>query len=63
LSSDAFLEGVHFLAKSHPPDSVGYKSLVRAASDLAAMGATPRRVAPEPGSMGFCGACRARPAR
>jgi thiamine-monophosphate kinase len=42
LSSDAFLEGVHFLAKSHPPDSVGYKSLVRAASDLAAMGATPR---------------------
>src|ERR1700677_4842582 len=42
LSSDAFLEGVHFLAKSYPPDSVGYKSLVRAASDLAAMGATPR---------------------
>src|SRR6202050_4421746 len=42
LSSDAFLEGVHFLAKSHPPASVGYKSLVRAASDLAAMGATPR---------------------
>jgi thiamine-monophosphate kinase len=42
LSCDAFLEGVHFLAKSHPPDSVGYKSLVRATSDLAAMGATPR---------------------
>src|ERR1700732_2841643 len=42
LSCDAFLEGVHFLAKTHPPDSVGYKSLVRAASDLAAMGATPR---------------------
>src|ERR1700689_3770621 len=42
LSSDAFLEGVHFLAKSHPPDSVGYKSLVRAASDLAAMGAKPQ---------------------
>jgi thiamine-monophosphate kinase len=42
LSCDAFLEGVHFLAESYPPDSVGYKSLVRAASDLAAMGATPR---------------------
>jgi thiamine-monophosphate kinase len=41
-SCDAFLEGVHFLANVHPPDSVGYKALVRAASDLAAMGATPR---------------------
>jgi thiamine-monophosphate kinase len=42
LSCDAFIEGVHFLAKTHPPDSVGFKSLVRATSDLAAMGATPR---------------------
>jgi thiamine-monophosphate kinase len=42
LSCDAFLEGVHFLAKAYPPDSVGYKSLVRAASDLVAMGASPR---------------------
>ena len=42
LTCDAFLEGVHFLAKTTPPDSVGYKSLVRATSDLAAMGATPR---------------------
>lgn len=42
LSCDAFLEGVHFLAKSHSPDSVGYKSLVRATSDLAAMGSAPR---------------------
>jgi thiamine-monophosphate kinase len=42
LSCDAFLEGVHFLANTHPPDSVGFKSLVRATSDLAAMGATPR---------------------
>jgi thiamine-monophosphate kinase len=42
VTCDAFLEGVHFLAKTHPPDSVGYKSLVRATSDLAAMGATPR---------------------
>ncbi len=42
LSCDAFLDGVHFLAASYPPDSVGYKSLVRATSDLAAMGAKPR---------------------
>lgn len=42
LSCDAFLEGVHFLADRHPAESVGYKSLARAASDLVAMGATPR---------------------
>lgn len=42
LSCDAFLEGVHFLTRADPPDSVGYKSLVRATSDLAAMGAIPR---------------------
>jgi thiamine-monophosphate kinase len=42
LSCDAFLENVHFRANTHPPDSVGYKSLARATSDLAAMGATPR---------------------
>jgi thiamine-monophosphate kinase len=42
LSCDAFLEGVHFLTQTGPPDSVGYKSLVRATSDLAAMGAVPR---------------------
>ncbi|HEY4948740.1 MAG TPA: thiamine-phosphate kinase [Candidatus Acidoferrales bacterium] len=42
LSCDAYLEHVHFEAKTHPPDSVGYKSLARATSDLAAMGATPQ---------------------
>src|SRR6202795_45443 len=42
LSCDTFLEDVHFRAKTHPPDSVGYKALARATSDLAAMGATPR---------------------
>jgi thiamine-monophosphate kinase len=42
LSCDAFLEGVHFLANRHPADSVGYKALARATSDLAAMGAAPR---------------------
>jgi thiamine-monophosphate kinase len=42
LSCDAFLEGIHFLTKLNPPESVGYKALVRAASDLVAMGASPR---------------------
>jgi thiamine-monophosphate kinase len=42
VSCDSFLERVHFLPGATPPDSVGYKSLIRAASDLAAMGATPR---------------------
>ncbi len=41
LSCDAFLEGVHFRTSTYPPDSIGYKSLARAASDLAAMGANP----------------------
>ena len=42
VSCDAFLEDVHFQLKSHPPESVGYKALARATSDLAAMGAAPR---------------------
>ena len=42
ISVDAFVQGVHFLVEAHPPESVGYKALARAASDLAAMGAKPR---------------------
>ena len=42
ISADQFLEGRHFLARRHPADSVGYKALARATSDLAAMGAEPR---------------------
>lgn len=42
VSCDAFVEDVHFLAATYPPDSVGYKAVVRAASDLVAMGAEPR---------------------
>jgi len=42
LSTDAFVEGSHFLDHLHPPHVVGYKSLARAVSDLAAMGAAPR---------------------
>ena len=42
LTSDWFLEGSHFLPRLHPPDSVGWKCLARAASDIAAVGGTPR---------------------
>ena len=41
VTVDAFLEGVHFLPDRHPAESVGYKALARATSDLAAMGARP----------------------
>jgi thiamine-monophosphate kinase len=42
VTVDAFLEDVHFWADKHPADSVGFKALARATSDLAAMGAKPR---------------------
>lgn len=42
LTSDWFLEGTHFLREKHPPDAVGWKCLARTASDIAAMGGTPR---------------------
>jgi thiamine-monophosphate kinase len=42
LTCDWFLEGTHFLRQEHPPDSVGWKSLARALSDVAAMGGVPR---------------------
>ena len=42
LTCDWFLQGTHFLADRHPPNAVGWKCLVRAASDIAAMGAEPR---------------------
>lgn len=42
LSCDWFLEGTHFLREKHPPDSVGWKCLARALSDIAAMGGKPR---------------------
>ncbi len=42
ITCDSFLENVHFLIRAHPADSVGFKALARATSDLAAMGAVPR---------------------
>lgn len=42
VTTDAFLENVHFLRKTHPPDAVGYKAVARATSDIAAMGARAR---------------------
>jgi thiamine-monophosphate kinase len=42
LTCDWFLEETHFLRRQHPPDSVGWKSLARAVSDIAAMGGQPR---------------------
>ena len=42
VTCDQFLEGAHFTADKHPPDSVGYKALARATSDVLAMGAKPR---------------------
>jgi len=42
LTCDWFLEGTHFLRDKQPPDAVGWKSLARAASDIAAMGGKPK---------------------
>jgi thiamine-monophosphate kinase len=42
LTCDWFLEDLHFLKGLHPADSVGWKCLARAVSDIAAMGGVPR---------------------
>lgn len=42
LTCDWFLQGTHFLPEHHPAHAIGWKSLARAVSDLAAMGAEPR---------------------
>jgi thiamine-monophosphate kinase len=42
LTCDWFLEGSHFLRDKHPPDSIGWKCLARAVSDVAAMGGEPK---------------------
>ena len=42
ITTDAFLENVHFLRNIHAPRAAGYKALARATSDIAAMGARAR---------------------
>jgi thiamine-monophosphate kinase len=42
VTTDAFLENVHFLRNIHPPEAAGHKALARATSDIAAMGARAR---------------------
>ena len=42
LTTDWFLQGTHFLLDKHPADSIGWKCLARAVSDVAAMGGVPR---------------------
>ena len=43
LTCDWFLEGSHFLREKHPPESIGWKCLARAVSDIAAMGGEPKQ--------------------
>jgi thiamine-monophosphate kinase len=42
LTCDWFLAGTHFLCDKDPADSIGWKCLARAVSDIAAMGGSPR---------------------
>lgn len=42
VTTDAFVEGVHFLRRWLTPAAVGARSVLASASDIAAMGATPR---------------------
>jgi thiamine-monophosphate kinase len=42
LTCDWFLQGTHFLTEKHPPESIGWKCLARAVSDVAAMGGQPQ---------------------
>jgi len=41
VTSDQFIEGVHFLSELQPPEAIGYKALARATSDVGAMGGKP----------------------
>ena len=44
VTTDLFLEGIHFRRSWQKPDSLGHKALARGLSDIAAMGGTPRFV-------------------
>ena len=41
VTTDFTLEGRHFRRDTHPPESVGHRSIARGISDIAAMGGTP----------------------
>jgi thiamine-monophosphate kinase len=42
LTTDLFVEDVHFRHSTHRPEDAGWKALARGLSDIAAMGGTPR---------------------
>ena len=42
LTTDLVIESVHFLPDVHQPEAVGYRTLARGLSDIAAMGGEPR---------------------
>lgn len=41
LTTDLFIEGIHFLSSTHRPADIGHKALARGLSDIAAMGGEP----------------------
>ncbi len=42
LTTDLYVEGVHFRQDTHKPQDAGYKALARSLSDIAAMGGEPK---------------------
>jgi thiamine-monophosphate kinase len=42
VTTDLLIEGVHFLREAHPAAAVGWRTLARGLSDIAAMGGSPR---------------------
>jgi thiamine-monophosphate kinase len=42
FTTDLMIENIHFRRETHPAEAVGWKTLARGLSDIAAMGGTPR---------------------